>query len=76
MLMRRRVPETDFSGTPVLRCMTVNTLFKRPAEQRWKELAAWVVLAHRSGFGLAPVAVSLGQWLVQPPSTGRIVPVR
>jgi hypothetical protein len=42
MLMRRRVPEVDFSGTPLLRYMTVNTLFKPPAEQRWKELAAWV----------------------------------
>jgi hypothetical protein len=40
--MRRRVPEVDFSGTPVLRCMTVNTLFKPRAEQLWKELAAWV----------------------------------
>jgi|SRR5215470_18789545 len=32
----------DFSGTPVLRLMTINTLCKLPAEQRWKELAAWV----------------------------------
>ena len=32
----------DFSGTPVLRLMTVNTLFKPPAEQRWRELAAWI----------------------------------
>jgi endonuclease/exonuclease/phosphatase family metal-dependent hydrolase len=32
----------DFPGTPVLRLMTVNTLFKPPAEQRWRELAAWV----------------------------------
>jgi len=36
------VPRVDFSGTPVLRLMTVNTLFKPPAEQRWNELAAWV----------------------------------
>jgi endonuclease/exonuclease/phosphatase family metal-dependent hydrolase len=41
--MRRSVPEVDFSGTPVLRCMTMNTLFRPLAEQRWKELAAWVV---------------------------------
>jgi endonuclease/exonuclease/phosphatase family metal-dependent hydrolase len=36
------VAEVDFSGTPVLRLMTVNTLFKPPAEQRWAELAAWI----------------------------------
>jgi endonuclease/exonuclease/phosphatase family metal-dependent hydrolase len=36
------VPEVDFSDTPVLRVMTVNTLFKPPAERRWRELAAWI----------------------------------
>jgi endonuclease/exonuclease/phosphatase family metal-dependent hydrolase len=32
----------DFSATPVLRLMTVNTLFKPPTQQRWTELAAWI----------------------------------
>jgi endonuclease/exonuclease/phosphatase family metal-dependent hydrolase len=40
--MRCSVPQVDFSGTQIIRVMTVNTLFKPPAEQRWKELAAWV----------------------------------
>jgi len=37
-----RVQDVDFSGVPVLRLMTINTLYKPPVEQRWKELAAWV----------------------------------
>lgn len=32
----------DFSGVPVLRVMTINTLFRPPVEQRWAELAAWI----------------------------------
>lgn len=32
----------DFSDTPILRIMTVNTLFKPPSEPRWRELAAWI----------------------------------
>jgi endonuclease/exonuclease/phosphatase family metal-dependent hydrolase len=36
------VPVVDFAGMPVLRLMTVNTLFKPPTGQRWRELAAWI----------------------------------
>lgn len=32
----------DFSGVPVLRVMTINTLFRPRVEQRWAELAAWI----------------------------------
>jgi endonuclease/exonuclease/phosphatase family metal-dependent hydrolase len=42
MPVRHKVPRVDFSGTPVFRLMTVNTLAKPPVEERWKELAAWV----------------------------------
>jgi hypothetical protein len=54
MPMRRRVPEVDFSGTPVLRLMTINTLFKPSAEHRWKELAAWVAAVKVDGAGRLP----------------------